>query len=429
MNSVSMTNQPVVQAVNPPSRSGVLVSRISRALRHRYELLLRKLSRARHFELTLVEHHLALASVREHYALMQRVTLMDAPRLYDQELAEIRLPALEVTGPDLHFLELTPATVVGGSMAVMQAGRLLHPELLHTKAVHEDKAPDICRFGDAKRRTVTLRGFSRRSRRQVPLGVHLLKEHAQNYYHWMFECMPRLLFFRDHWRLLGIDVKPVLLIEHELFPQLREALQLQLDFPHEIQTVRRGEVVECERLFYVSPFWYSLDNSENPVEPEKDYVVDRQAVAMIRSAYQHLQTPGPATRKLYIPRLPGQLRRIINTPEVEAVLLRHGFETVQPHLLSFREQVAMFSQARVVLGASGAAFSNLAFMPAGSQAVIISPKQLGNFNYYIFQQQADVAGVELAHLLARPEREQRYHVHNDFRVDCVDLERLVSRLG
>jgi capsular polysaccharide biosynthesis protein len=107
----------------------------------------------------------------------------------------------------------------------------------------------------------------------------------------------------------------------------------------------------------------------------------------------------------------------------------NGFEFIYPYEFPFGEQIDLFSSAKIVVGASGAAFSNMVFMQPGTRAVIFSPKQTEVFNYYIFQQQADVAQVELMHLLAAPSKRDNFYVHDDFYVNCDDLQKLVQRIS
>jgi capsular polysaccharide biosynthesis protein len=90
--------------------------------------------------------------------------------------------------------------------------------------------------------------------------------------------------------------------------------------------------------------------------------------------------------------------------------------------------VELFSSAKVLIGASGAAFSNMVFMQPGTKAVIFSPKQLEVFNYYIFQQLADVAGVELAHFLSVPVKKDDFYIHDNFTVNIDDLKTLMNRI-
>jgi hypothetical protein len=416
----------------PLQRNGLAigVQKIRNAMRRYYARCIRRLGKDQQFPLALVNDPAEFGGVKSLHHFPDRRTSFSAPLLYDQQLQVIRQPALQAPAPDLHFLELNDVGAVGGSMVVLRAGKLLHPELLHTETLHEDKAPDICQFTNGSRKSVTVKAYTRfGGRRRIKVGIHLLKEHSANYYHWLFECLPRLIFFREHLAQAGNDTKFTLLIEDNIPEQCLDALRRVINFPCEIETVRRGEFVYCDRLFYVSPFWYSLDNSRNDADTTRDYAVDKFGVEKIRHAFRSLMNTAPPTRKIYVPRAVSQVRRIINAPQVEAVMQENGFEIIYPHHFSFPEQIELFSSAKIMVGATGAAFSNLVFMQPGTKAVIFSPKQLAKFNYYIFQQQADVAQVELMHLLATPGSQDDYFVHNDFSMNCDDLQTLLQRLN
>ena len=414
-----------------PKRSGLTVGvqRIRKAMRRRYARCLRKLGKNHQLSLALVDDPVELGSSKSLARLANRQTAFSSPLLFDQQLEIIRQPALQTEVPDLQFLELNDVGVVGATMAVVREGKVLHPELLHTKEIHDDKAPDICRFADAGRKILTFNTYTRfGGRPRVKAGVHLLKEHSSNFYHWLFECLPRLMYFSENLNQAGQHEEFTVLIEDNILAQGLEAMRRVINFPFQIETVRRGELVLCDKLFYVSPFWFSLDNSKHRVDPYRDYAVDKLAVEKIRDAFRPLMKSAPPTRKLYLPRAASQARRIINAQAVEDLMRENGFEIIYPHHFSFAGQVELFSSAKIVIGASGAAFSNMVFMQPGTKAVIFSPKQLDVFNYYIFQQQADVAQVELMHLLAAPAKHDNFYVHDDFLVNCDDLQALIRRM-
>jgi capsular polysaccharide biosynthesis protein len=256
-----------------------------------------------------------------------------------------------------------------------------------------------------------------------------LKEHSFNFYHWLFECLPRLNFLIANLSKLGQHEKLTILVDGDILPGGMEAMQRLIKFPYEIEVVRRGELVSCDKLFYVSPFWFSLDNSRHQVDAYRDYAVDKYAVQTTRDSFRDLASRAAPTRKIYLPRIATQVRRIINAEQVEALMRDNGFEIVHAHDLTFAGQVELFSSAKVLIGASGAAFSNMVFMQPGTKAVIFSPKQLEVFNYYIFQQLADVAGVGLSHLLSVPAKKDDFFIHDNFTVNLDDLKTLVSRIS
>jgi capsular polysaccharide biosynthesis protein len=411
------------------NRLAASVETIQNGLGRQFGRLIRKLGK-KHLSLTLVDDHAELGGLRPLCGLLDRQTCFSSPLLFDRRLEVIRQPAIIAAVPDLHLLELNDVGIIGSTMAVMRDGKVLHPELLKTKPIHDSKAPDIYQFADAGQKSLNFDAFTRfGGPRRIKVGIHLLKEHSANYYHWLFECLPRLSYFIENINKAGSHEKFTILIDQNIPEQGLDAMRRLIHFPFEIESVRRGELVFCDKLFYTSALWYSLDNSKHRVDPYRDYAVDKYAVETIRNSFCNLAIHGPPSRKIYLPRVVGQVRKIINSKQVEDLMRANGFEFIYPHEFSFGEQIELFSSANVVVGATGAAFSNMVFMQPGTKAVIFSPKQMEVFNYYIFQQQADVAQVELMHLLTVPPRQDNFYVHDDFYVNCDDLQTLIQRIS
>jgi capsular polysaccharide biosynthesis protein len=91
----------------------------------------------------------------------------------------------------------------------------------------------------------------------------------------------------------------------------------------------------------------------------------------------------PPHRRLYVTR--GDLkhtRRVENESQVVAALTPFGFETIDPGTLTFAEQVQMFSEAELVVGAHGAALTNLVFCPDGAAVIELFPPDYVNVCFW-----------------------------------------------
>ena len=64
---------------------------------------------------------------------------------------------------------------------------------------------------------------------------------------------------------------------------------------------------------------------------------------------------------LYISRRRAGTRRILNESEILPILIEHGFEILELETMHFNDQVAAFSEARVVIGPHGAGLTNVLF--------------------------------------------------------------------
>jgi capsular polysaccharide biosynthesis protein len=89
------------------------------------------------------------------------------------------------------------------------------------------------------------------------------------------------------------------------------------------------------------------------------------AMALARKGGGAVRRP----RRIYISRQGATRRRIVNHDAVEALLARHGFETVQAERLDFLDQAALFAEAEAVVAPHGAGLANLLFNDGRARVV------------------------------------------------------------
>ena len=181
--------------------------------------------------------------------------------------------------------------------------------------------------------------------RALLLGV----ANADNYYHWMLDCLPR-------WKMLmeaGFNE-----FDHVLMPAhgavFQEEMTGILKIPADkLMRCRKRWVHEFERLVVPSmPF---------PVEEPAGW-----AVAWIRSL---LTQPDPGKEiggeRIYLSRKGEGRRPLKNELELEKALESLGFKIVTPGGMTVTRQAQMMAQARWLVAPHGAGLVNMIFMPAG----------------------------------------------------------------
>jgi len=88
-------------------------------------------------------------------------------------------------------------------------------------------------------------------------------------------------------------------------------------------------------------------------------------------------------RRIYLSRRAGRRRRSVNEQAVVELLEQHGFETLVPETLSFRQQVEAFAEASIVVSTHGAALANILFAPPGLVVVeMIPPRMMRRAHFY-----------------------------------------------
>lgn len=361
-----------------------------------------------------------------------RQSSMQAPVIYNAQASEWEtLDEISSSEPDLHVVLFSKITAIGRTLGILNKKVFYHPELVQHCSSHDSKGGAIYTYKNTDRGISNVQLNCKKPISISGYCLHLLKEHSPNYYHWLFECMPRLIYcilYLKNNNLLRKNL--TILVDRGVPSQGIELLKIYMErfhVPYRIFFVDAGQFILCKHLYYVTPFWYALDNTSRKPHVTRDFFVDSYAVSLIQKLFDHDSNNTPS-KYIYLARNHSTYRKMINAEEVEKLLTNFGFEIINPHLLSFREQLELFSTAKLIAGPAGAAFSNIIFMQKKTTALIFSPSTPST-NYYVFQQLADSAHVKLVHFLTSPASTDNNSVHADFHVDCRQLTHIINELG
>jgi capsular polysaccharide biosynthesis protein/tetratricopeptide (TPR) repeat protein len=183
---------------------------------------------------------------------------------------------------------------------------------------------------------------------------------GQNYYHYLFEILPSLA--------LGLEQassRNAYVVFEKGVTEWQRALLHKLGIPD-------------ERLVWVTPgHVWSASHVLFPSFVSRDLVVSPASARFVRERVGGIHGAGTRKRgkRLYLARskeYSARRRTMRNEQGVVDMLGRYGFEAVYPDRLSVSEQVELFADAEIVAGPVGAAFSNLAFCPAGTQVIMLT---------------------------------------------------------
>ncbi len=211
-------------------------------------------------------------------------------------------------------------------------------------------------------------------------------KYSGNYFHWMIDHLPRILWGR------------------RLCPDLPIGLcHLRLDGFRKQSLDWYG--VDCERLHVLASGLYrvghlALLSTSLPASRHglHDGNLDYGAP---------LLDPLPVTlaaerrRRLYVCREPGQGRSFVNHAEIDAIAASFGFEKVDPGRHPFDRQIAMFAEASHVFGPHGAALTNIICCARGTRVLEVYPGAHGSIAYPVL---SNLRGLNHRVLVAGPHR-------------------------
>ena len=254
-------------------------------------------------------------------------------------------------------------------------------------------------------------------------AIVLLGEGSANYYHWMLDNLPRLQAILDDPRFADWPV----LIERGLHRNLIDALRKLVGNQRTLLEIDGGSQVQLAQAVVLSGgTTIPLDPQDGVRFKPEDVAVSPQAVAFLRERLGCPERPAGGGRRLYLAR-GGRYRRLLNADEVERFFVDCGFEVVHPEALDLPAQMALFSEAEIVAGPTGAAFANIAFMPQGSKAIVLY-YDVGL--HYYFSNLAEASGVRLLYVFGEPQDVQHVKPHqSDYAVPLGRLDTAVRAFG
>ncbi len=194
-----------------------------------------------------------------------------------------------------------------------------------------------------------------------------------NYYHFTFEILSRLMYVdgRSEYRDFPILVDAGVLA----IPQMKDMLDRVNVYHHPIIPVGEYERVRVRNLVYVSRnLWIAPGMRKGIEEDAQDYLMSRSIADHIRNRIleESLQGKRASTgRKIFLSRRNCKVQRLVNTDEIEQIFSDSGYQMVFTEKLTFDEEAALFNNADVIVGVTGAAFTNIVFCHEGAQIGMI----------------------------------------------------------
>jgi capsular polysaccharide biosynthesis protein len=182
-----------------------------------------------------------------------------------------------------------------------------------------------------------------------------------NYFHWIYDVLPRLLLLRDN-----ITFDKIYVNQEKAFQ--RELLSL---LGYGVESVLPAE--QFPWLIAETIFTTKYLDSFNTLSPQLVLQVRDVLVNALNNSRATTNSTKP--RRIYLSRCESTSRRLENEVEVVEYLRNLGFEKIIPEKLSVAQQIQLFQDAECIVGPHGAAMTNLTFCRKSCKVVELFPKE------------------------------------------------------
>ena len=299
-----------------------------------------------------------------------------------QDIEQIKLPAVKL----YHFNDAL-VSVLSSSIILDHKIIIERVEGLEVDRCHYYSGPIL--LHDQKNALV----------RNLPImhlekGIFLGGNGSFNYYHWMIEILPKLQY------LSKIDQNghygfPLLVSEDvNKIKTYREALNsIAQDRP--IIVLKKNKGYRVANLLYINaPNNNPFNLHENERYRVTDFLTNKSSIIFLRDQLTKNIDPSSHTKgncRIFIAR--GNERRNYNENEIFEIFKKQGFQKVTPGELSLHEQISLISNAQIIAGPTGAAWTNLIFCREGTKCLCWMAEEYGEFS--AFSNLAKIVGADM----------------------------------
>lgn len=197
----------------------------------------------------------------------------------------------------------------------------------------------------------------------------LCTTHPYNYYHFLIEALPDLLFFIKS----GLIKHDTVILTGHLDPNLGAALRMVLEKNNPpILTLDFNQKIDCHHIVAGRGGVHGTERIDDTLG--RFYFRD-EVLQGLRDHFKKYwdDSAGGHAKKLYVARQ-SRGRHLVNSQELEAAAISAGYQVVHPEQLGIFQQAQLFSSADRIIGPTGAWLANLIFTREDTPVTVLYPQ-------------------------------------------------------
>lgn len=277
--------------------------------------------------------------------------------------------------PDMYWAELKDAKIIGGSDVVLTSDNKMLYDMLARCDEYNANMTDHGLFlllgkphHFGKR---YIYNFIKLPDNCIEKGICLASNMSNNYFHFMAQIASKMGYIRT----AGINKEVPLLIDEQVLqvPQMKQLVDILNEDQRVIISLRANVLYEVNELYCIACPNIVIPNSKKGSQNVNNkFAYDERTLEGIKEkvlSNADVTNTGQFPSRIYLSRRNCNKRRI-NEEELRPVLKKYGFEFVYPEEMDVVTQAKLFDHAEHIVGASGAAFTNLVFCSNGCHVLI-----------------------------------------------------------
>ena len=250
-------------------------------------------------------------------------------------------------------------------------------------------------------------------------GINFVGYNSDNYYHFLYEILSKFEYLKK----LRLDIKLPLIFDAATknVRQYQELISFFNEPRREILYLERNKLYYFKSLIHITiPNFIPSHFKQLQNIKAKDILFSSSNLKFLSESLQPMISKGKYPSKLYLSRKIASNRRQFNETEVEGYLNSKGYFSLNPSDYSIYEQLLFFYNADIIVGGSGAAFSNIFMCRAHCKIICLSNYKL---DLSIFSTIASLKNLELVYIIDKKlSFNKKSELHDHFLIDINDLK-------
>jgi len=270
---------------------------------------------------------------------------------------------------------------------------------------------------DRSSESIILKKGTPRIKKKIKSNLLILSQGASgsnNYFHWLFDILPKIKICSEIYNLNEVD--------KFYFSKLQSYQKKILN----IMGIKESIIFNSNKYRHVQ--------AKNIIVPEhpwyhKGYILEEVnnmppwIIYWLREIFLSKSEKFDSNENFFIDRNESKFNhcQIINDEEVSKYLETKGFTKYRIGELSFEKQIYLFKNAKIIVGAHGAAFANLIFCSANTKIIEIKPKSHTNF---ISRKISEYINLDY-NLIETPLIKKKMNQKGDMYVNLENLKKII----
>jgi capsular polysaccharide biosynthesis protein len=188
---------------------------------------------------------------------------------------------------------------------------------------------------------------------------------GNNYFHFIFDIVPKIFLLNSI-----IDLKKInyFYVVNPKKWQIKIFNILGIN-KKQLLSSKTYKHIFAEEIYAVDHPWYSSGYIQQNVKKIPKWIIHQN-----RKVFLH-ESKNKLMKKIFLDRSQSRYNhcQIKNLYDIKDLILKKKFEIYKPEILSFKKQISLFESSSVIIGAHGAAFSNIIFCKPGTKIIEIIP--------------------------------------------------------